>query len=105
MLGAIFNDNAAKLLPDFLRQYKPGFPLGHSTSNDVYSYLQLSFMRINYVPMMAFVDATSTLRSQFTGTDPIFKNDQAANIKKVINPLLVELAASRKKVTPMKKPG
>jgi len=97
VLAAIFNERAPMLLPDFLRQYRPTFPLGHSNPNDVYGYLQLSFMKLNYVPMMAFIDRGGTIRAQYTGDSPFLKDNQAANIKAALEPLLKEGETAKKR--------
>jgi peroxiredoxin len=88
VFGALFNENAQLLLPEFIRKYGPTFPLGHSTPNDVYGFMQLTFMRQWYVPMMAFVDRKGVIRAQYTGADAFFKGNEEANVRGMIETLL-----------------
>jgi len=90
VLAAIFNENASSLLPAYLRQYEPTYPLGHSSSSAVYGYLQLSFMRNFFVPMMAFVDRGGVIRAQYTGNDSFFRSNEDANVREMLESLLKE---------------
>ncbi len=93
VMGALFNENAPLLMAEFARKYGPSFPLGHASPNDVYGYLQLTFMRQWYVPMMAFVDRKGVIRGQYTGSDPFFKGNEEANVRGMIESLLKDGAA------------
>ncbi len=101
ILGVLFNEQAALLLPEFLRKYRPSFPVGHASPAEVYGYLGLTFMRQWYVPMMAFIDRKGAIRAQFTGTDAFFKANEEANVRGMIESLLKETGvaggASKKK--------
>ncbi|MGH9674160.1 MAG: hypothetical protein ACRD44_13345 [Bryobacteraceae bacterium] len=97
-----FNENAPALLPGFTSQFRPTFPIGHSNSTAVYGYLQLSFMRNFFVPMMAFVDG-GVIRAQYTGKDPFFGPGEGANIRAQLDSMLKVGAGSKKVGAPKKK--
>ena len=102
MVGAAFNDGAPSLLPNFLKQYRPPYPIGLAERLSVMEYMQLSFMQPGYVPYMAIIDRKFVIREQHGGEEPFFK-DEANNLRKVLNGLLAEGApAAPKKGAPAK---
>ncbi len=44
VLGVAFNDNAAMLVPDFVKQFAVPYPIGHATPDTVLNYLGFSVM-------------------------------------------------------------
>jgi hypothetical protein len=96
ILGVAFNSNASQLVREFISKYKPAFPVGYSTADAVYDYLQLSIMRINYVPIMAFIDRHGVIRAQHSGDSDFFRSDQQANIENVLDSLAKEPAQGNK---------
>jgi hypothetical protein len=93
-----------RLLPEFIQQFKPNFPVGIASPDSVYGYLQLSFMQRNYVPDMVFLDRKGVIRAQYAGTDAFFQNERT-NIRAKFDELLKEpgAAAPQKKAPPAKK--
>jgi len=95
ILGAFFNDNAAQLIPGFITQFQPTFPVGYATRDQVNEYLQHSPGKPTYVPELVFIDRNRQIRGQFTGTDDFFK-DQEASIRNLVDSLLKEPATAKK---------
>jgi len=95
ILGAFFNDNAAQLIPGFITQFQPAFPVGYATRDQVNEYLQHSPGKPTYVPELVFIDRNRQIRGQFTGTDDFFK-DQEASIRNLVDSLLKEPATAKK---------
>ena len=97
VMAAAFNDMSNMLVPDFIKQYQPSFPVGYASRLEVLTYLQHSQMEQLYVPIMVFIDRKGTVRRQYLGDDPFYQN-QEKNLRANIEELLNEPA-----VTPAKK--
>ena len=95
ILGAFFNDNAAQLIPGFITQFQPAFPVGYATRDQVNEYLQHSPGKPTYVPELVFIDRNRQIRGQFTGTDDFFK-DQEASIRNLVESLVKEPVTAKK---------
>ena len=95
VLGAFFNDNAAQLIPGFIIQFQPTFPVGYATRAQVDEYLQHSFGKPTYVPELVFIDRNRQIRAQYTGTDDFFK-DQETSIRNLVDSLIKEPATAKK---------
>lgn len=77
-IGAAFNPMANMYLPDFVKQFKPEYPLGWSTREPVLQYLEHSPMIELYVPIVIGIDRTFTIREQSTGDANFFQNEDAS---------------------------
>ena len=95
ILGAFFNDNASQLIPGFITQFQPSFPVGYVTRDQVDEYLQHPPGKPTYVPELVFIDRNRQIRNQVTGTDNFF-NDQEKNIRAMVETLLKEPATAKK---------
>jgi thiol-disulfide isomerase/thioredoxin len=102
VMAAAFNDMSNMLVPDFIKQFQPAFPVGWATRMDVLNYLQHSAMEQMYVPIMVFIDRKGMIRHQYLGDDPFFTN-QDKNLRDTIEELLKEPAgaAASKKSAPV----
>ena len=89
MVGCSFNEPAATVLPPFLQQTKPNFPVGYASRDAVFAYLSEPIMKNLYVPMMAFVDRRFQVRSQYTGENQFFR-DEKVNIRNAVEALVKE---------------
>lgn len=89
ILGVAFNPNADQLVPSFMAQFHPTFPVGSSARESVMDYLQQSPAQPGYVPEVVFIDRKRVIRAQFTGEDPFF-NQQEKNFRERIEALLTE---------------
>ena len=95
ILAAAFNDGAGPLVPGFIAQFQPVFPVGYSTREQVNEYLQHSAGKPSYVPELIFIDRNRVIRGQFGGTDDFLK-DQDKNIRAMLDTLLKEPVAAKK---------
>jgi peroxiredoxin len=95
ILGSFFNDNAPQLIPGFITQFQPTFPVGYASRDQVNEYLQHAPGKPTYVPELIFIDRNRQIRGQFTGTDDFFK-DQETNIRNMVESLLKEPATAKK---------
>ena len=95
MLAAAFNPDAPALVPTFIQQFQPNFPVGYATRDAVLEYEQASLAKPNYVPDLIFIDRHRVIRAQHMGDEPFFQ-DQEKNIRGVLDMLLKEPMASGK---------
>jgi peroxiredoxin len=96
-LGSAFNDMAAQLLPGFLTQFHPTFPVGYAARPTVLEYLQVPSNVPLSVPILVFIDKKGTIRSQHMGSDDPFFKDQEKSMRAELEALLKEPAQARKK--------
>jgi thiol-disulfide isomerase/thioredoxin len=95
-LGAAFNEGAAQLLPQFLAQFQPAYPMGAATRDTVMEYLQVSPTAPIYVPVFVFIDKKGMIREQHIGDNDKFLDDQDKNIRAVVESLLKESGSASK---------
>jgi thiol-disulfide isomerase/thioredoxin len=63
-VDAAFNGGAATLVPDFVKNYQIGYPVGFSTPEEVYTYLNYSLALRISVPQIVWIDRKGNIRSQ-----------------------------------------
>jgi thiol-disulfide isomerase/thioredoxin len=99
-----FNTNADQLVPQFIQQFQPAFPVGWSSDPAVRAFLQYSAMdtRMFYVPHMVFLDANGMIRSDYPGESPFFQNPDT-NIRAELDKLLKAGAATASHATSARK--
>jgi thiol-disulfide isomerase/thioredoxin len=88
-LAAAFNPDAAQLVPGFIAQFRPAFPVGSADRDSVLEYEQASLVKPNYVPELIFIDRGRVIRAQHNGGDDFFK-EQEKNIREMLDTLLKE---------------
>jgi len=93
ILECAFNEDA--VLPAFIKQFDPPFPVGYGKRSDVYAYLQYSVIEQKpvYVPHMVFLDRTGVIRGDYPGEDAFFQ-DADKNIRAELDKLLKPPAAT-----------
>lgn len=64
-----FNQNADQLVPAFVQQFQPPFPVGWADNNTVMAYLGRSVLDTTpfYVPHLVFLDRRGTIQGDFAG--------------------------------------
>lgn len=95
MAGA-FNEMSHMLVPDFIKQFQPAFPVGYNSRQEVHAYLDHSEQLQMYVPVLVFIDRKGMIRYQHTGEEPFFQ-DQEKNVRATIEELLKEPVPVHKK--------
>ncbi|HTT64432.1 MAG TPA: TlpA disulfide reductase family protein [Bryobacteraceae bacterium] len=103
-VAAAFNDGAPGLVPAFVMQFQPAFPVGFATREQVNEFLQHPPGKPTYVPELVFIDRNRVIRGQFSGTDDFFK-DQDKSIRAELDSLLKEPVAVKKNGHSRKKPS
>ena len=103
VLSAAFNDMAKMYVPDFIKQYKPSFPVGYTTRPEVVAFLGHSIMEQMYVPVTVFIDRKGVIRGEYLGDDAFYQNYEK-NIRAQVEELLKAPApATKTKATTKKK--
>jgi hypothetical protein len=88
VLECAFNENAEHLVPGFVAEFHPSFPVGWNVSAVVMGYLGYSVMRpMPFVPHMVFLDRQGVLRGNYPGESDFLK-DPNTNIRKELDTML-----------------
>ena len=100
ILECAFNEDA--VLPLFIKQFNPPFPVGYAKRNDVYAYLQYSVIEQKpvYVPHMVFLDKAGIIRGDYPGEDPFFTDPDKsvrAELDKLLKPPAAAASTASKK--------
>jgi thiol-disulfide isomerase/thioredoxin len=95
-LDVAFNDNAALLVPDFVKMLGLSYPVGVAGRDTVLEYLQHSYAEPLYVPQLVFVDRTGEIRAQHGGlNDDFLKGDIEKHLRDQIEALLKPAATKK----------
>ncbi len=65
-VDAAFNTMANMYVPDFVKNFNIGYPVGYSTPEEVMTYLGYSLMERYTVPQIVWIDRKGNIRSQTT---------------------------------------
>jgi peroxiredoxin len=92
VLASAIDPMASMKVPDFIKQFQPGYPVGFNDHNDAVTYLQHPVMFRLMMPQLVFIDRKGTIRAQYAGDDEKFfdKTVQEKNIRDAIESLLKE---------------
>src|SRR6476620_4368951 len=63
-VGVAFNDMSHMLVPDFVRDYKVNYPVGYSSREAVYGFLQGDSCQAIHVPQLVYIDRKGVIRHQ-----------------------------------------
>jgi peroxiredoxin len=79
-------------VPDFIKQFQPGYPVGFNEHDAAIQYLQHPIMYRLMMPQLAFIDRKGTIRAQHAGDEETFFNEatQEKNLRDTIEGLLKE---------------
>ncbi len=92
-------DMAKMNVPDFIRNFKPAYPVGYTQREVAETYLEHPVMFRLMMPQVVVIDRKGTIRAQYAGTDSFISNeaDQEKNFRELLEPLLKEDATARHK--------
>jgi thiol-disulfide isomerase/thioredoxin len=86
-IGAAFNDDAALVLPEFVKRHQVSHLVTALPRDTVYSFAGLSTVVRHTVPILMFIDRAGMIRATYEGDAPFFENEEA-NIRSNISRLL-----------------
>ena len=95
VLAVAFNPMANMLVPDFIRQFRPNFPVGWAQHVEVLTYLNHSSITPLYSPSLVFIDRKGMIRYERLGDDPLMTENQEKNTRDAIEELLKEPVAKK----------
>lgn len=103
-LECAFNSGVETAVPEFIRQFQPGFPVGYADRVAVYAFLQRSILdtRPLYVPHVVFLDRAGMIRSDYPGESG-FAGQPAANARVELDKLLAEPVRTPASKAPVRK--
>ena len=93
-IAAAIQDMASLYVPDFIRDFKPAFPVGSADRNLAMQFMGHDPKYLFYSPSVSLIDRKGIIREQFPGGSEIFGENQEANFRAKIEPLLKEKAAA-----------
>lgn len=98
VIGLAVDPGAAQRIPVFAAETGAMFPIAVYSDAAAREWLQVPLMlRMSY-PQLAFVDRKGVLREHFRGEDPrMSPASEEANVRKVVEALLAEGEAAKKK--------
>src|SRR5579864_1244147 len=95
VVASAIEDMASMVVPDFIKKFQPGYPVGFNQRPEVLEYLQHPVMYQLMMPQVAVIDRQGMIRAQFAGNDKFFdKPEQEKNFRALLEPLLKEGAAA-----------
>jgi len=91
-------DMARMNVPDFIRNFKPAYPVGYTQREVAETFLEHPVMFRMLMPQVVVIDRKGTIRAQYAGDDKFFeKADQEKNFRELLEPLLKEEATAQRK--------
>ena len=91
MVACDFVEDGPVVVPPFIERFKPGFPVGWTSMEKAFKFLQISLMTPGTVPKLVFIDRKGLVRAQYDGSDPIASG--AGNRHDTIKAKILEVAA------------
>jgi thiol-disulfide isomerase/thioredoxin len=78
-IGLAVNADAAQKLGEFYQNFKPAFPVGYCSNNDLPGFLQLTPGVRPLAPLLAFLDRKGVIQFETNGADSAFFDKQEAD--------------------------
>jgi thiol-disulfide isomerase/thioredoxin len=81
-VGIAFNEMAGMLVPDFIKDFKPAFPVGFADRDKVLNYLGISVIDRFVVPQVVLIDRKGMIRAMSPPLgDPSLQDDKFVRVK------------------------
>ncbi len=91
------DDQGATLAPQYVRQFRPNYPMGWTDRLSAMNFLHVSVMTPGYVPKMAFIDRKGILQFQVFGEAPYFRDaERDRNMRATLDGLLRDEARTQR---------
>jgi thiol-disulfide isomerase/thioredoxin len=87
VVAAAGDQNAQYLLEPFVQRYRPIFPIGFLTVDEMAKIGDMKIGENHFAPIMMFVDRKGVVRQQVYGDNPLFKNEEPS-LRKMIQDML-----------------
>jgi peroxiredoxin len=91
VVASAIEDMAKMNVPEFIRNFKPAYPVGFTQREIVETYLEHPVMFRMMMPQVVVIDRKATIRAQYAGDDKFFEAaNQEKNFRELLDPLLKE---------------
>jgi thiol-disulfide isomerase/thioredoxin len=97
-VAALGDENAPFLLNPFIQRYRPSYPVGFLTKDQIIKITDIPPDMRPYVPISLFIDPEGVVRYQFLGNEGFYQ-DQEKGSRAVIETML-QRAAGKKAAPP-----
>ena len=77
-IASAIEEEAQTSVPDFIRRFKPPFPVGYSGLKPSMDFLQHPPKLTPHMPLIAFIDRHGMVQAQYEGMDPFFVEERMA---------------------------
>ncbi len=88
-VAAVGDDNAQYVVGPFIQRYKPGFPVGYLTKDEIIKLAAIPTGRRPVAPILLFVDKKGLVRFEYYGDEPFFKTADGTT-RSIVTNLLKE---------------
>jgi thiol-disulfide isomerase/thioredoxin len=88
VIGAAVNEGAPYSVAGWVQRYRPTFPIGFLDTPGLIKLAAVPKDTRPFVPIIMFVDSTGTVRVQYYGDSPVFKEQQEKAIRAIAGSLL-----------------
>jgi hypothetical protein len=78
VIAAAGDENAQYLVEPFVQRYKPTFPIGYLTKDEIIKLADLPQGKRPVVPILLFIDKKGVVRFQYYGDDPFMKTEDGS---------------------------
>ena len=89
VIASAIEPNASMAVPNFVKNFKPPFPVGYNDGESALSFMQHPMAKVPMMPLVTFIDRQGMIRAQYEGDDPFFGDQMEQNIRKQIEGLFV----------------
>ena len=93
-IAAATQDMPTLYIPDFIRDFKPAFPVGFVDRKLAMEFMDHDPKYIFYNPCVTLIDRKGVIRKQYPGGDDFFNGEQESKLRGEIEPLLKEGAGT-----------
>ncbi|HUJ22116.1 MAG TPA: TlpA disulfide reductase family protein [Bryobacteraceae bacterium] len=91
VVASAIEEMASMAVPDFVKKFQPGYPVGFNQREVAEDFLQHPVMYRLLMPQIAVIDRKGVIRAQYPGDDKFFdKAAQEKNFRELLEPLLKE---------------
>lgn len=97
VLESAIDEQAASLVPGFIKNFQPQFPVGYNGVYPAIEFLQHPPMAIPHMPMVAFIDREGNIVAQYQGNaDFMVETHVEENFRKQLDLMLKPAAPAKK---------
>jgi thiol-disulfide isomerase/thioredoxin len=93
VVGVVFDKEAKPRLPDFLRQFVQGFPVGYTDPDTALKFVTPTDDL--FIPIVYFINRQGVVENRYFGDDPFLADGVLPKIRKKLDGMLAAPAGAR----------